>query len=213
MKPSLKNLKYSAFKQLKIKNAVSSSPLLSAIVIFALTLLTTASRAQASEEPHGWVGALGGISIPNADNTTSRVGYGVTAGAKLGSEWGLGAYYLTSKKDESASGVTYSFNYDLYGVELAYHFEGEALGAYVGGRVGTSKITAGVGSTQISTSPTHYGLVAGYNYFLNDNLSLGGEFSYVSVGSSSSTALGSSTSVTIDGFSILNFMASVKFWF
>ncbi|MEK7357440.1 MAG: outer membrane beta-barrel protein [Bdellovibrionota bacterium] len=153
----------------------------------------------AKAEQAGWVGGLFGLSIPNADQTTSRGAFGITGGAKLGSEWGIGGYYLTSHKDETGG----KFGYDLYGIEFAYHFEGEAAGVYLGGRVGTSKITSGA----ITTSPTNYGAVAGFNHFLSDHVSLGGELNFFSVPESTSTA------TTVKGFTMLNFLAAAKFWF
>lgn len=165
----------------------------------------------AKADPAGWVGGLFGLSIPNYENTTSRTAFGITGGAKLGSEWGFGGYYLTSSKDDE--GATGRFAYDLYGVEFAYHFEGEAAGVYMGGRFGTSKMTAGPTGSQVSTSPLNYGAVVGYNHFLSDNLSLGGEVNFFSIPESSATPAGSTTAVTVKGFTMLNFLASAKFWF
>lgn len=165
-------------------------------------------EANAAQDPAGWVGGLFGIAIPNKDNTTARPIYGITAGAKLGSEWGIGAYYLNSQKDEDILATKTKFNLDLYGVEFAYHFEGEARGVYLGGRVGMSKVTLGTAST----SPTHFGAVAGYNHFLGDNFSIGGDLSLLQVQSSSTTPTPGVT-VAIDSFTTLNFMASAKLWF
>ena len=169
------------------------------IVCLALPGFANAS----SSDPSGWVGALGGMTIPNADNTTSRLAFGITGGAKLGSEWGVGGYYLTSSKDESVG----KFGYDLYGVEVSYFFEGEAAGVYLGGRLGTSKLTAGIAGTDTTTSPMNWGAVAGVNKFLGDNFSLGGEVNFFSIPESTSNA------VTLKGFTMLNFLASAKFWF
>ena len=172
-----------------------------------------ATSAVALAEPAGWVGGLFGLSIPNYDNTSSRLMYGITGGAKVGTELGLGAYYLTSSKDEDAAvagGAKQPFNYDMFGIEFAYHFEGEAKGVYVGGRLGTSKIKAG-SPVSYTTSPVHYGAVGGYNKFLGENFSLGGEFNFMSVPESSVDVNG--TSQKIKAFSMLNFLFSAKLWF
>lgn len=161
----------------------------------------------ATVEPKGWIGGLFGLSIPNYENSTSRTLLGITGGAKLGTEWGVGGYFMTSQKDESSNGVTTKFGYDLYGVELAYHFEGEARGVYLGGRLGTSKVTLG----DLTTSPMNYGAVAGYNHFVTDQFTLGGEANFMSVEKSSGSVSG--VSADIKGFSALNFLASAKFWF
>jgi hypothetical protein len=162
-----------------------------------LVLGFVSSASAASAEHKGWVGALGGLSVPNQDNTTSRLMYGITGGAKLGSEYGLGAYFLTASKDEGTPVGT--FTYDMYGVEFGYHFEGEAEGAFFGARVGTSKVKAG----SVSGSPTNYGAFGGYNHFLSDAFSIGGEVDFFSLSSANG----------IDGFTMLNFLGSAKFWF
>lgn len=163
---------------------------------FAATL-AVAPVAHAEEDPNGWVGGLLGLTVPNADETSSRSMWGLTAGAKLGSEWGLGAYYLTSHKDEGTP--IGDFNFDLYGVQCGYHFEGEARGVFLAGRVGTSKLTSGV--TDIS--PMNLGAVAGYDFFLGDHFSLGGEASFMNISGSDG----------IESFTILSFMGAAKFWF
>ena len=171
----------------------------SSFLIFACVQTLSPSEAQAARDPSGWVGAMGGLSVPNADNSSSRPMFGITAGAMLGTEYGLGAYYQTSSKDEDVPTGKSSFNYDLYGVEFTYNFEGSARGVYLGGRIGTSKVTSGSNSS----SPTHVGAVAGFNHMLGESLSIGGDLSYISVSSSSS----------ISSFSMLNFLATVKVWF
>ena len=75
----------------------------------------------------GWVGVQGGMSVPNYSNTSARSLFGITGGAKVGSEFGVGGYYQSSKKDEAANGVTFSFGYDLYGVMLAYQHASRLL--------------------------------------------------------------------------------------
>lgn len=179
-------------------------------LLVGLSFLALAPVAHA--EPQAWVGGLLGLSIPNADDTSARPIYGITGGAKLGSEYGIGAYYLTSQKEEDVAGAKSSFDVDLYGVEVAYHFEGEAKGVYLGGRLGTSKVRVGASGNTHSTSPFHWGLVAGYNHMLGENFSLGGEANVMSVASSKYTStLGLER--TIDGFTMLNFMATAKLWF
>ncbi len=170
-------------------------------------LMTFASTALA--EPSAWVGGLFGLSVPNASNTNSRGMYGITGGAKLGSEYGIGAYYLTSSKDEDTATGKSAFNYDLYGAEFTYQFEGEAAGVYLGGRIGTSKVKSGI----VTTSPMNYGAVAGFNRMLGESFSIGGELSWMSVASSSGTGSGQTTSTPIDAFSMINFLATLKLWF
>ena len=101
-----------------------------------------APSAQAAGDSSGWIGANVGMSVPNSEGTTARPIMGVNGGAMLGTEFGLGAYYLTSSKDETVNGVTGTFTYSFYGVDFTYHFEGEAAGAYFGGRLGMSRVSS-----------------------------------------------------------------------
>lgn len=173
--------------------------------------MTLVSRADAAES--AWVGGLFGLAVPNATDTTARAMYGITGGAKVGSDFGFGVYYLTSPKDESVGGVSSKFDFDLYGIEGAVHFEGEAKGVYLGGRLGTSKVTTGASGGTLSTSPFHFGLLAGYNHMLGDRLSLGGEANFFSVAKSEGTPSGAVLTRTIDSFTILSFLATIKVWF
>ena len=68
--------------------------------------ISSVASAAGGGDANGWVGVQGGLSVPNYSNTTARPMFGITAGAKLGSEFGIGAYYNTSKKDETVNGGT-----------------------------------------------------------------------------------------------------------
>lgn len=165
-----------------------------AAALLAGSLLST-SAAQASDTK-GWVGGLFGLTVPSYNGTQARGMYGITAGAKVGTEFGLGVYFLSSQKRESIG----DFNFDLYGVQVGYHFEGEANGVFIAGRVGTSKIAVN-GTT--NASPMNFGAVVGYDYMLMEHASLGGEVSYMSIASAAST----------ESFTTLNFLAALKLWF
>lgn len=168
--------------------------------------------AAAQAEPLGFVGGLVGLSVPDADDTSARLGFGITGGAKLGSEWAIAGYYLSSSKEEESNGIKGDFDYQFYGVEGSYHFEGEAKGVYLGVRAGMSKVKIGIplsGNVKVEfeTSPFHWGPVAGFNYFLAENFSLGGDVSYLLVSSDKDDG------VKTDSFGVLNLMGSAKFWF
>lgn len=175
----------------------------------AVILVSPAAKAAAEGEKALWVGGAGGFFVPAESRASGREQYGVTAGAKIGTEMGLGAYYLTSKKDEG--GTLGRFNLDFYGLEGSYHFEGEAKGAYFGLRLGITKIDFGVPGTQVSVSPFHAGVFAGYNHWLGESVSLGADVGFYSVSKGEATAL-NGTTVSVDSFSALNFLATLKFW-
>jgi hypothetical protein len=127
----------------------------------------------------------------------------------LGSELAFGAYYFASRKDEA--GTQGKFDLEFYGVEGTFHFEGEAKGAYFGGRLGLSKMAYGLEPNQVSASPFHIGVIGGYNYWLAKSLSIGGEIGLYSVTKAEATSL-SGTTVAVDRFSVLNFLATIKLW-
>ncbi len=181
----------------------------SKFVLAAMLLMSPVANAAAEGEKALWVGGAGGFFVPNENRASGREQYGATVGAKIGTEMGLGAYYLTSKKDEG--GTLGRFNLDFYGVEGSYHFEGEAKGAYFGLRLGITKIDFGVTGAQVSASPFHAGLFAGYNHWLAESVSVGADVSFYSVSKGEATALNGAT-VSVDSFSALSFLATLKFW-
>jgi hypothetical protein len=169
---------------------------------FLALALFTSGMAQA--DATGYIGGMVGLSVPDADHTTSRLGYGVKGGALLGTEFGVSGYYVTSTKEEKFSGSTFDFGYDMFGIEGSYNFEGEAKGAFFGARLGMTKVKVG---DDVSTSPMHYGLVAGYDHMLGDAFSIGGEASWTSVAKSDDNGF------DVKGFNVIGLMATIKMWF
>jgi hypothetical protein len=176
-------------------------------VVFAFSEAQAATRSDSTSGMS--FGAMGGMIVPNKSGTAARPGFGVRVGAQLGTEFGIGGYYLSSKKDEG--GTIGNFDVDFFGIEGVYRFEGEAKGGYFGGRLGVSKINVGLSSSQVNLSPYHVGFIGGYDRFLTDFVSIGGELGFYSVGQSEATpSIGSK--VTVDSFTALSFMACLKFW-
>ncbi len=168
--------------------------------LFLTSMVAFSAVTRADEDSGAYVGGLFGLSVPSANNTSARPLYGIMGGAKLGSEYGVGGYYFSSsKKEDAGAGQKFDFNYDLYGVEGSYYFEGEAKGVFLGLRLGLSKVK----SVSSNVSPFHWGLVAGYNKFLGANFSLGGEVSYYSIAAAD----------PVSGFNTLNFLAAARLWF
>lgn len=178
-------------------------------VVALTTVFTSHAKAAAAGEKALWVGGAAGVLVPNKSETNPRGEYGVTVGAKIGTELGLGAYYFSSNKDEGAT--LGKFDLSFYGVEGTYHFEGEAKGAYFGVRLGITKIDLGLSPYQVSASPFHVGAIAGYNHWVTENVSIGGDLSFYSVSKGTDTSF-SGVTVSVDGFSALSFLATVKFW-
>ena len=184
---------------------------LSSCAVIAIALTPNLSLAADGNDPAGFIGGAFGLSVPTAQNASARQIWGIQGGAKIGSELGVSAYYFTSNKDELQGTVTGPFGYDLYGVQFAYYFEGEAKGAYFGGRLGLSKVTQMIQSQSVSSAPYHFGLVGGYDYFFNSHFSLGGEAAFMSIGQADTQVAGGS--VKTQAFNALNLVAAAKFWF
>jgi hypothetical protein len=184
----------------------------SLVLVAAVTVTTVFSvnaNAAAEGEQALWVGGAAGVLVPNKSSTNPRGEYGVTVGAKIGTELGLGAYYFSASKDEG--GTVGKFDLNLYGIEGTYHFEGEAKGAYFGVRLGITKMDFGVSPNEVSASPFHIGAVGGYNHWVTDNLSIGGDLSFYSISKGEATSTNGFTT-TVDSFSALSFLATVKLW-
>ena len=169
--------------------------------LLVLLVSTTPTLAQTK----GYVGLMAGFSVPNYENTSSRLSYSVVGGARLDSELGFGAYHLTSSKKEDVDGANGDFSYSLFGISGFFQFADMAEGVYIGVRVGTTKLK--IGNSSSTFSPAHYGLVFGYDRPLNKYFSLGGEGSWISVNPAESSG------VKKEGFHILNFNFAGKFWF
>lgn len=171
------------------------------LVSALVATMTTASFAQAQAK--GYAGVIAGLSVPDADDTSARPAFGVLGGARLDGEFGLGAYFLTSSKEESVGGVDADFNYSLYGLEGSFHFEGVADGAYIAARVGLAKVKAGTSEI----SPLAWGLNFGYDHFLNEMFSIGIDAGFMAVQGDKDGA------ASVDGFTMLNFLVAAKMWF
>ncbi len=172
--------------------------------MFALVLSMLFSAQMANAQAKGYAGVLAGFSVPDAENTGGRLAYGLLGGARLDGEWGFGAYFLTSSQKESVAGVKFDFDYSLYGLEGSFHMEGVADGAFVAARVGMAKVDQGTENY----SPLAWGLAAGYDYFFSENMSGGLEAGFMNVQGKNKTAL-----LELKSFTMLNFLASFKFWF
>ncbi len=186
---------------------------LTVALMFSTMITTTAfgqTAADAVFDSKGWVGGLFGLHVPTYDDVDSRTAWGITAGAKMGSEIGLGAYYLSAPGDASLGGAGGEFNYSLVGIELTYQFEGEASGMYFGGRLGLTSLETSVATVTNDFNPYHWGALVGYNHFLARTISIGGEGTFFSVPKDSDA---SGVPAQSKAFEIISLMASMKFWF
>lgn len=170
-------------------------------------LLVFSFAASAQAQAKAYVGAVLGMSVPNADDTSARPMFGIIGGARLDGELGIGGFYLASSKDETINSVEVPFDYSLYGMEGSFHLEGVAEGAFLFARVGLAKVESKVAANSVNYSPMVWGLGAGYDYFISENFSVGGEGSFLSV------LKDGDPDGDLKSFVMLNFLAAAKFWF
>ncbi len=181
-----------------------------AIVVFSL-VSSGAWAIDWNAQGGGYVGGQFGLTVPSESNTTSRTAYGAVAGGKLGDNFGLGAYFVGSSKNENAGNIG-SFKYNFFGLEGNYFFDGSGRGGYIGINAGLSKITqTDRAGNSYSFSPFVWGGQAGYDYFLTEFLSLGAEASVLLISSQNATTNG--VTVNLSSFTAINFLAQVKLWF
>lgn len=158
-----------------------------------------------------YVGGQFGLSVPSESNTSARTGYGVKGGAKLGDNFGAGAYFFNSVKGENNSNYG-NFNYAAYGLEADYYFDGSGTGGYIGGNVGLTKVTVSDSSgNSYSFSPFVWGGQGGYDYMITPFFSLGLEAQVLFISSGDTTT--NNQSQHLSSFTALNFLAQAKFWF
>jgi hypothetical protein len=183
-------------------------------ILTVVLLFSTSAFAEGAQDAifdsKGWIGGLFGLQVPTYDDVDSRTAWGLTAGAKLGSEIGMGAYYISAPGDATLGGAGGKFNYSLIGIELTYQFEGEASGMYFGGRLGLTNLETEVAGVTNDFNPYHWGALVGYNHYLARTISIGGEGTFFSVPKDTD---GSGTVATSKAFEIIALMASLKFWF
>lgn len=177
--------------------------MLRSMMVMGSLLISVCMAAPAVAQAKGYAGVLVGMSVPDYDDTSARPIFGFLGGARLDGELGIGGFYLTSSKDETINNQETKFNYDLYGLEGSFHFEGVADGAYIAARVGLAKVS----TAAKNYSPMVWGINFGYDYFIKESFSLGAEGGFMSVASEKKGAF------ELDKFTMLNFLVAAKFWF
>lgn len=150
-----------------------------------------------------YTGGLAGLSLPDHRGTSARLAYALLGGYRFDNNLGFGLYYLSSSKEESADGARFDFNYDLTGVEGNYHVPVILEGAYLGARVGLSKVRKNTSDY----SPTHYGFLVGYDEPFREVFSYGFEISWTRISGDSNV------SETLDDFTDVTIGGSLKVWF
>ncbi len=178
-------------------------------LLLAVQTLCLGFSAQAQSQ--AYVGGLAGLSVPRAEDSSSRPIYGLLAGARLEREWGLGAFFLSSQKNESVEGVDRKFSFDLYGFEGSFHFDNVADGAVVGLRLGFAEVSRELAAGTLKLTPVVFGAFFGYDHFISSFFSVGGEGSLMVITSEKGSLAG--VSLEESRWAMLNFSLVGKFWF
>jgi hypothetical protein len=180
------------------------------LLTLALIIFTSARQAFAAEGGGGsQVGILYGLSVPDVANVNPHEFYGVKGSTYLVSTFSLGGYYFMSNHTQGHNGI--DFDYQMSGIEGAYHIPNGGGDTYFGFRGGITKIAASPSGQDVLYSPWHYGVVVGYDYDVASWLALGFEGSFTHVEASSTTVSG--TSYTQDKWSMINFLVNLSFRF
>jgi hypothetical protein len=180
--------------------------LLLVLVSFGSVFVPT---AHADTTPVGFsIGGLGGIASPSsASGASTRFQGGIVADYRIAPFVDLGAVSTLSSKDENGA----SFKTVFYGIESNYHIpalEGLAVGA----RLGFTSVTAGIPQLSIggitvggetTTTALSYGPHLTYDYKVAPQVSVGLDAGVNFVSSKD----------TMPSFSMINTLASVKYWF
>lgn len=181
------------------------------ISTFALTLLTLAwSPKLFAQDKGSQFGLVYGFSVPDADNTNPFKLSGIKGVTFIHAKISLGGYWYLSDRSGAPS-ETDKFQYSLHGVQTAFHMKGSKGDTNFALRAGLTKVRNNSGTTDMTFSPAHYGVAAGYDFFINAWLSYGFEGSYVKAMDAKVTAGG--VEFEREGFNIVTFLAVIQMKF
>jgi hypothetical protein len=180
------------------------------LLVVVLFFVVVGSRQVFADGATGELGLIYGMTVPDADNTNPRAMTGFKGLAYVGSTWSIGGYYYSAGGSSGSGGR--KFNYSFHGLEGAYRIAAGNGEAFVGLRLGLSKLrTEPVAGTKLILSPYHYGVAAGYDYFIWSMMTLGFEGFYLGVDQSSTNYSG----VTYEekSFHVFGLMTSIQLRF
>jgi len=172
---------------------------------FTLFLVLAMFAPPAFGEAHA--GLVYGLSVPDAPNTNHYMMIGIKGSAKLAPWFSTGGYFMVSDKQGQPS-ATEKFRYSLTGVEAVYHFP---TGMWTAARMGITKVNATAQGEDATFSPYHYGIATGYEYKVLSWAVIGFEGSYLHAQRGKTTVSG--TTVLLDSFNIVSFLATVQISF
>ena len=146
-------------------------------MVAALTMWAPALFADGAGSEFG---VVYGLSVPDAENTGAFRLFGVKGEAFILPQFSIGGYYLESDNTGQISDAI-KFNYNLTGVEAAYHLPASDGDTYIAFRMGLTKLRENPNLVDTTYSPYHYGFATGFDYYLTSMFSIGFEGSYLHV--------------------------------
>jgi hypothetical protein len=183
-------------------------PIALALVLSAFASVAHADTAPVQGQSGFTLGGLGGLATPSSStNASTRFSGGLVADYRVAPEFDVGAISLLSSKDESGA----SFKTLFYGVEGNYHISA-VDGLAVGARLGFTSVTVGIpaislGGITVGGETTQTALSMGphltYDYKIASQVSVGLDAGVNFV----------TKKDAMNSFSVINTLASVKYWF
>ena len=168
------------------------------------------SFGQANQGGGAKAGLVIGYTVPDADNTKPHRLWGLSGTAMVNKSWGLNGYYMLADKQVGTS--VRQFEHSVHGIGILYHVPGGNGETFYGVRAGLSKLeTVQTGNVNVTFSPNHWGIVAGYDYTLFSFVTIGFEGNYLMFDDSEATVGG--TDYIEDKFRSISFAGSLKIKF
>jgi hypothetical protein len=175
-------------------------------VVIAL-IATLTNTAWAQEAGNGAKAGLAfGYIVPDADDTNPRKISGVTGMADLTPAFSFGGYYLLSPSEDGTGGRDFAVS--IHGLAAMYNLVGNRGTTFFGVRAGLSKVRTENSGVKLIFSPYHYGIAAGYDYYVLSRLTFGFEGNFLRYKESNTTEGG--TKYIEPSFNTVSFLIALK---
>ncbi len=167
------------------------------ITLLFSTLLTVfiLSNSGAQAASNFEIGALAGIGILN-NSGGSPFTYGLETDYKFDPSWSVGLQFnALTPNSISVAGTSYTLGLSNLDLALKYFLDQFSIGILVGLNTFSTNVPGATGGSYLN-----YGLVAGYDFQLGSNFSLGPQIDLLWTGQSG-------------GFQETDILAAIKYWF
>ena len=173
--------------------------MLRSLLLLVVLLLPAISFAQ---EKNGHLTLVGGLSVPDSENTRTHFVYGVNGGISVTQFYGIGGYHYISNSLKGPNDG--DFQYSMTGLEGRYYLTNGDKMVFLALRAGVGKINNNVSGVGRVFSPYHWGVASGYSIQFWRRLNVGIEGSFLAFGRSKTTSSG--TAYELKPFHVINFL-------